>query len=182
MSDPSDEDLLARVAVGDGGAFEALMERHLAAIGGYVRRMLGPVAADDVTQECFLRIWRSAATRAAAAPARAWMWRIAHNLVIDHLRAAKPHVDLDSVTLVENRPGPEARRQRHEVAALLRREIAALPARQRAALALVHDQDLPAAEAAAILEISVPALESLLARARRRLRAALGDMRKDLVE
>ncbi|MGB1006936.1 MAG: sigma factor [Thalassobaculaceae bacterium] len=63
VSDPSDEDLLARVAVGDGDAFETLMGRHLAAIGGYVRRMLGPVAADDVTQECFLRIWRSAAGR-----------------------------------------------------------------------------------------------------------------------
>ena len=174
MADPSDEDLLARVAVGDGDAFETFMERHLSAIGGYARRMLGPTAADDVTQECFLRIWRAAAGRAAAAPARAWMWRIAHNLVI--------HIDLDSVTLVEDRPGPEARRQSNEVAEVLRREIAALPARQRAALALVHDQELPAAEAAAILEVSVAALESLLARARRRLRVVLGDLRKDLVE
>ena len=176
MADPSDEDLLARVAVGDGDAFETFMERHLSAIGGYARRMLGPTAANDVTQECFLRIWR------AAAPARAWMWRIAHNLVMDQVRAAKPHIDLDSVTLVEDRPGPEARRQSNEVAEVLRREIAALPARQRAALALVHDQELPAAEAAAILEVSVAALESLLARARRRLRVVLGDLRKDLVE
>lgn len=182
MADPSDEDLLARVAVGDGDAFETFVERHLSAIGGYARRMLGPTAADDVTQECFLRIWRAAAGRAAAAPARAWMWRIAHNLVMDQVRAAKPHIDLDSVTLVEDRPGPEARRQSNEVAEVLRREIAALPARQRAALALVHDQELPAAEAAAILEVSVAALESLLARARRRLRVVLGDLRKDLVE
>ncbi|MEC8388207.1 MAG: sigma factor-like helix-turn-helix DNA-binding protein [Pseudomonadota bacterium] len=49
-------------------------------------------------------------------------------------------------------------------------------------MALVHDQELPAAEAAAILEVSVAALESLLARARRRLRVVLGDLRKDLVE
>ena len=114
--------------------------------------------------------------------ARAWMWRIAHNLVMDQVRAAKPHIDLDSVTLVEDRPRPEARRQSNEVAEVLRREIAALPARQRAALALVHDQELPAAEAAAILEVSVAALESLLARARRCLRVVLGDLRKDLVE
>lgn len=83
--------------------------------------------------------------RAAAPPARAWMWRIAHNLVVDWLRAAKPHIDLDSVTLVEDRPGPEARRQSNEVAEVLRREIAASPARQRAVLALVHDQELPPA-------------------------------------
>ena len=66
MADPSDEDLLARVAVGDGNAFETFMERHLSAIGGYARRMLGPTAADDVTQECFLRIWRAAAGRASS--------------------------------------------------------------------------------------------------------------------
>ncbi|MEC8085179.1 MAG: sigma factor, partial [Pseudomonadota bacterium] len=167
MADPSDEDLLARVAVGDGDAFETFMERHLSAIGGYARRMLGPTAADDVTQECFLRIWRAAAGRAAPAPARAWMWRIAHNLVMDQVRAAKPHIDPDSVNLVEDRPGPEARRQSNEVAEVLRREIAALPARPRAARGRGPDQVFAAAEGAGILVVAGAGVVSLLGRAPR---------------
>ena len=181
MSDPSDEDLLARVAVGDGGAFETLMGRHLAAIGGYVRRMLGPVAADDVTQECFLRIWRSAA---GARRRRRRGPDVANRPQSGDRPFARGQAPCRPGQRDPGRGPPRAGggRQRHEVAVLLRREIAALPARQRAALALVHDQELPAAEAAAILEVSVAALESLLARARRRLRVVLGDLRKDLVE
>jgi RNA polymerase sigma-70 factor (ECF subfamily) len=80
-------------------------------------------------------------------------------------------------------PAPSAPAQilARERAARVRAAMAALPERQRAAIALCHFQELSNIEAARILEVSVEALESLLARARRALKAALADMAQDLM-
>ena len=183
MPAETDDDLLLRVASADGDAFEELMNRYLDPVHGYAQRMLGmPSAADDVTQDWFLRVWQSAAGRNPAAPARAWIWRIAHNVVIDHLRARRPTVDVTAVELADQRPDPERQQQSKETTEQVQAAIAQLPDRQRAALALVHDQGLSGHQAAEVLDISVDALESLLARARRGLKASLQDVKTVLLE
>lgn len=174
--------LVARVAGGEHNAFRLLLAAHLPAISRYAQRMLGDRdEADDVAQEVFARLWRDARRyRPEVARLSTWLHRIAHNLCVDRLRRSGRELQVaeDDENAAHSVPGPAAARpevalQRTQDVAMLRRALAALPERQRSALLLTHYQDLSNREVAAILELSVDALESLLARARRSLRRHL---------
>jgi RNA polymerase sigma-70 factor (ECF subfamily) len=147
------------------------------------RRMLGDEAeAEDVAQEVFLRAWRSAPRwRPGAAKFETWMHRVALNLCYDRLRRRREHVTDSPPERIDETPSQldavQARdRQRRVEAAVL-----ALPERQRAAITLVGLEEMSNIEAAAALGVSVEALESLLARARRALRDALADELAELM-
>lgn len=183
MRDP-DLDLVRRIAAGDGRAAEALVRRRLPHMVNLARRMLGDAAeAEDVAQEVFLRVWKEAPRwTPGAALFSTWMHRVAMNLCTDRLRRRRETPSEDAgATLADGAPSPASGLQEMERRAAVEAALAALPERQRAAIVLTHYQDLPAAEAAAILEVSVEALESLLARARRALRAALSPLAPDLL-
>ncbi len=178
MIDP-DTDLVARAGRGDRAAAQALMARHLPKMLTVARRMLGdPAAAEDAVQDAFLKLWTHAARwQPGKAKFETWLYRVTVNKCYDRLRrrgtarleeaeeVADPALPADSV--MEN--------------AALAREIeaalATLPERQRAAILLCHNQDCSNIQAAEILQISVEALESLLARGRRTLRARLGHLK-----
>ena len=140
--------------------------------------------AEDVAQEVFLRVWREAPRwRPGAAKFETWMHRVALNLCYDRMRRRREHADPDAGIDVAD-PAPLASdmllaRQREE---RVRVELARLPERQRAAISLVHFQDLTNIAAAEALEISVEALESLLARGRRAMKSALTDVIENLVD
>ena len=144
--------------------------------------MLGEAAeAEDVTQETMLRLWKIApdweADRAAVST---WLYRVASNLCIDRLRRRR-ELGGDAVPdLADETPGPERRLQARDRAAALRQALAALPDRQRLAIVLRHFEDRPNPEIAAILDASVEAVESLLARARRDLAARLAPRKAEL--
>jgi RNA polymerase sigma-70 factor, ECF subfamily len=179
-----DAELVRKVGAGDARAAEALVRRHLPRMVGLARRMLGDASeAEDVAQEVFLRVWRGAADwRPGAAKFETWMHRVALNLCYDRLRRRRETADPEAgVNVADTKPLPSEQWFARQRAAKVNAALAELPERQRAAIVLVHYQELSNIAAAEMLEISVEALESLLARGRRALKAALADVVEDLI-
>ncbi len=177
-----DAELMRRVSDGDPAAFRALSDRHLGPVFGLAARMLGDAGeAEDVAQECFLRVWRQSGRWKPDATVATWLYRIAYNLCIDRIRARRPTVPIEPLDPPSTDASADRRVQETDVARRVSQALAELPERQRAAIVLVHYQEQPAREAANVLETSVEGLESLLSRARRALRAALIEEADDLI-
>lgn len=178
MSDP-DADIVRRIGAGDARAAETLVRKHLTRIHALAQRMLGDRAeAEDVAQEVFLRAWREAPKwRPGGAKFETWMHRVALNLCYDRLRRRREATDPDAgLTTPDPAPAADEVWLARQRAMRVQAALAALPERQRAAIAMCHFEEMSQADAAAALELSVDALESLLARGRRTLRASLADM------
>lgn len=145
------------------------------------RRMLGNRAdAEEVAQEVFLRVWTHAARwEPGRAQFGTWLHRVATNLCLDRLRRHGTE-NIDSVPEPRSdAPNPHEELERQDLARRVDLALQALPPRQRAAVTLTHYQGLSNIEAAAILDVTVEAVESLLGRARRQLRAALATEREE---
>ncbi|MBS0233719.1 MAG: sigma-70 family RNA polymerase sigma factor [Proteobacteria bacterium] len=167
--------LVAAVGNGDGRAFRQLMARHLGSIVSVARRMLRDDAeAEDVAQEAFLRLWRSSATlEIGPAGIRPWLRRVVSNLCLDRVRGQ------GRVTVVDELPevpepakqlaGLESQDTQRRVELAMQR----LPERQRLALTLFHFEGLSQIEIGQVMGVSDEAVESLLSRARRQLKADL---------
>ena len=173
--EPSDEELVRRVAEGDEQAFTHLLSRHLNAIHHYLFRLTGSRAdSDDLAQETFLTLWRKARLyRPGRVRFSTWLHRIAHNLCIDHLRRKARAAEEEFTEAPTPGAGPEAGRHQTEDRQRLHEALRRLPANQRDAILLCHQQGLSNRDAAIVLGIGVRAVESLLARARRTLRREL---------
>ncbi len=175
--DEDDATLLARYARGDAGAARALTVRLVPRAHAQAFRMLGDVAeAEDVVQDAMLRLWRIAPDwRTGEAQVSTWLYRVVSNLCTDRLRKRpRTGVALDDVAEPEDPvPGVEARLQEQARHAALREAIAELPERQRLALTLRHFEEASNPEIADRLGVSVEAVESLTARAKRALAKAL---------
>ena len=170
--DAPDERLLARAALGDREAFDILSARFSLRLRRAAMRVLDdPAAAEDVAQDALLRAWtRAASYRSDQASVATWLHRIAVNAAIDRLRTARPSTEIPE-DLPDSGPSAElalAGRQRH---ALLRDAIASLPDRQRAAITLTYGEGWSGQRAADALRVSARALEGLLHRSRKTLRA-----------
>lgn len=175
-SDDPDLDAIERIRNGDAGGCGVLLERHLDRLHALATRLLDSSAdADEVCQDAFMRAWQQAPKwQAGKARFSTWLHQVVLNLSRDRLRTRRESVSLDAIaTVTDDRDTPEQAHGRSERADAIRAALAELPERQREALLLCHFQGLTNIEAAALLELSVDALESLLARARRGLRAAL---------
>jgi len=171
---------MRRVGDGDAAAFRELSQRHLAPVTRYAARLLGDAAeAEEVAQETFLRLWQQAPRWQPRAKVSTWLYRVAHNQCIDRLRRRREAgpAALDRMS-VGTRPSQLLADK--QVALEVELALAELPERQRAAVSLVHYQGLGGTEAAEVLEISVEALESLLARGRRALRERLAGLHAQL--
>ncbi|MGE5514368.1 MAG: sigma-70 family RNA polymerase sigma factor [Bacteroidota bacterium] len=176
-ADDTDEvALMQAVAGGDRLAFARLMDLHgRFALALALRLTCNPADAEEVVQEAFLRVWKLAPSwrLGAGARVRTWLYRVVLNLCLDR-RRRQPFLALDDVAEppaddpdgLESLTGVQA-------AGLVRHVLADLPERQRVALALSYFDDLPASQAAAVMDVSVTAFEALLVRGRRGLRVAL---------
>lgn len=174
-ADDPDTPLVRRVAKGEPAAGRLLVERHAGRVLSLARRMLGSDAdAEDVTQEVFLRVWQHAAQwQPGRARFETWMHRVTLNLCYDRLRRRR-EITVDRMPeLADPAPSVIERQHRQETARRVQAELAKLPDRQRAAIVLCHHEGMSNIDAAAALQVSVEALESLLARGRRALKAAL---------
>lgn len=170
-----DDAAMLAAGQGDRRAFDRLVERHLDRTVAITTRVIGRRAdAEEVTQEAFLRLWKKAEDwRPGKARVGTWLTRVALNLAIDRTRRRQPLALEEAASVADPAADGEAVIDSKQRAHAVRAAIARLPDRQRVALALFYDQDMPMSEAAAAMDISVRALESLLARARRTLKEAL---------
>lgn len=175
--DDSDEALMARVARGDEPAFRALSRRHLPAMLGLARRILGNAAdAEDVAQEAMLRVWTHAPRWQPLAAFRTWLTRVVVNLCLDRKRRAA-WVNLDAAgEIADPAPGATEQAESNERERRLNAAIAELPDRQRAAIALTYGDGMSNAQVAEILDTSVSAVETLLVRGKQNLRRALAGL------
>lgn len=183
MSEPDfdpDAELIARVGRDDASAVRQLVARKLPRVLALAARMLGDrMEAQDVAQETFVRVWKQAPHwREGEARFDTWLHRVAMNLCYDRLRTRRDVVDEEAADRLidETVPPagePEAALEARQHGERVRAALAALPPRQREALVLTYYQELSNAQAASLMGLSVDALESLLVRARRGVRAQL---------
>jgi RNA polymerase sigma-70 factor (ECF subfamily) len=173
----NDEALMAQVARGDEVAFRQLCRRHLPAMVGLARRILGNAAdAEDVAQEAMLRVWTHAPHWQPLAAFRTWLTRIVVNLCLDRKRR-RPWVGLEAAgEIVDPTPGITETAEQNERERALTGAIAGLPERQRTAIVLTYSEGMSNAQVAEALDTSVSAVETLLIRGKKSLRAKLGDM------
>lgn len=179
-----DAALAARLAARDAAALGEVIARHAGALHRVAYRMTGDAhEAEDIVQEAVLRLWDQAPALAARQPAAAlrlggWLQRVVTNLAIDRLRRTRRLSDGEVPDAEDEAPLADALIEAGEREGRARALIAALPERQRAAIVLTYYEELPNAEAAAVLDMNIKAFESLLHRARAALRqafAAQGD-------
>ena len=175
----SDEALVAAVAGGNADAVVDLLRRFQARVYGLARSMVGDASAEDVAQEAFVRVWRSAGTyRAERGVVAAWVLTITRNVALDHLRRRKvrPAVNLDVHVhdRSDQRPSPET------LATLAidgRRALAALgtlPEGQRRAVLLATYAGRTTAEISQLDQVPIGTAKTRLRQGLLALRSALG--------
>jgi len=177
---------MLRVKAGDQEAFTELVEIHQHRVVGTVGRMLGDDSeAEDVAQQVFVRVWRSAARYEPTAKFTTWLFTILRNLVFNETRRRKRHpvVSLDQPREADDeRPRdtvdvrvktPANALLDGEMIDAIQRAIDELPETQRLAVIMRRYDETPYEEIAEVLELSVPAVKSLLFRARTELRDKL---------
>ena len=180
----ADARLAEGVAQGDAGAIRALTQRCLPRVLGVAGRLLGDRdEAEDVAQETFVKVWRKIALYDPdKARLETWVTRIAINASYDRLRKTREsQVSEEAPEQIDGAASVESRLTGEDALSRVRMAVAELPERQKLALELCHFQDHTNIEAAQIMEVSVEALESLLARARRGLKAKLAADRAELI-
>ena len=181
--DAEDVRLMGLVGAGDASAFEQLVERHQRLVVGTVSRMLGNNSdAEDIAQQVFVRVWKSAKRYVPRAKFTTWLLKITRNLVFNELRrrSRHPQVPLQTEAEEEERPirdehaiAPDASLLEQELQKAINSAIADLPEAQRLAVILRRYEELSYEEIAETLDQSVSAVKSLLFRARTELRTSL---------
>ena len=181
--DAEDVRLMKLVSHGDTSAFETLVERHQSLVGGTVAHMLGSNSdVEDIAQQVFIRVWKSARRYVPRAKFTTWLLKITRNLVFNELRRSKRHAHVPLQTdpgaeefplKDEKNPAPDVSLLQTELQRAIEDAITQLPESQRMALILRRYEQLSYEEIAEVLDLSVPAVKSVLFRARTELRARL---------
>jgi RNA polymerase sigma factor (sigma-70 family) len=176
--------------MGFDDAFGTIHDRYRQRLLAYTRQMLGPSRSDaeDVLQDVFLRAYGALRNDDRPVTLRAWLYRVAHNRCIDHLRRpVPPAAEIYELSRTPTHD-PQAETVRREDLRRLVQDVQRLPEQQRSALLMRELDGLTYAELADALDTSVPAVKSLLVRARVGLveaeearDAACVDIRADLV-
>ncbi|MBV9849464.1 MAG: sigma-70 family RNA polymerase sigma factor [Armatimonadetes bacterium] len=169
---PHDPDAeLADARRGDRRAFSRLMEPYRRELVAYCYRLTGSLAeSEDLAQEAFVRAFRALGAFEGRATPRAWLYRIAHNLCLNHVRRRPTWESWESLgdSAATGGEGP-AGSEREDVRLGFVALVQSLPPRQRATLVLRDVLGWSAEETARILETTVPAVKNALARARQTL-------------
>jgi len=165
---------MERVSQGDAQAFQQLVDSGIDRVVSIARRMLGDEAeAEDIAQEVFLRLWKQADKwEGGRAQVSTWLYRVTVNSCIDRMRGRRE----ETVDELPEMPGEATQQlalEESDLQEYVEAALQKLPERQRAALVMFHYENLSMNEVAETMEISVDAVESLLARGRRALKSSL---------
>jgi RNA polymerase sigma factor (sigma-70 family) len=188
----SDEQLVALFRAGSDEAFGVLHDRYRQRLFAYVRQMLSNQSrqdAEDVLQDVFVRAFGALRGDSRAINVRAWLYRVAHNRCIDHLR--RPQPPAAEIFEMSRKPllDPVEQAQRRDDLKRLIGDVGRLPDQQRSALLMREIDGLSYVELAGALDVTIPAVKSLLVRARVGLVEAqqsrdadCGEIRRDLMD
>ncbi|MGE5300103.1 MAG: RNA polymerase sigma factor [Acidobacteriota bacterium] len=174
---------MAEVARGDLSAFREIVEQYQNPLLNYIYRYTGDRAAsEDIAQEVFLRVFKTAKEYRPLSSFKTWLFKIATNLCLNELRGNKIHrnnVDIFElneagfVTLAEKRPSPVRELESRELSFTLKKALRSLPEKQRVALLLHKYSGFSYGEVGQMMGCSISAVESLIHRARQSLRKQL---------
>lgn len=172
--EPTDGELIARIAKGDRDAFEELYARYARAVLALaVRRLRDLERAEDATQEAFVAVWRSARTydprRGGGAP---WLYAVARNAITDRLRRSPlPTAELQDGP--GHGPDPVERAEQEWTAWRVHRALETLPPRERRVIELAYWRGLSQSEIAGTLDIPLGTVKTRTRSALARLADAL---------
>ena len=177
---PSDEELMVLVASGDDIAFRSLVERHQNLVIGTVARMVGPAEAEDIAQQVFLNVWKSAPRWRPDARFTTWLLTITKRLVFNESRRRSrarlvPQSDEERETTdyPDGGQSPDRSLLDDELNRAIEVALSSLPEKERLAVVLRRYEELPYDEIAVVLGCTLPAVKSLLFRARNSLKEQL---------
>lgn len=181
--DIADEVLVSRVLVGDRQAFACLVTRHGMRFRAIAYRVLGDSSlSEEVVQEAFVMLWTKAGS---FDPARAkfttWFHRVVVNRALDQRRRKRPEALPESYDAVDARPQADEAYNQAAHVAMMNKALAGLPERQRSALTLSYLDGYTNAQAADMMALNIKAFESLLVRARSKMRGILKAEKDDLL-
>ena len=181
-----DPELLERAQAQDPEVLGELYDRYASQVYAYVYRRVGdPEVAEDLTGEVFMRVVKALhAGQTWHTSFRAWLFRVAHNLVVDHYRRRPPEplLALDETDIAAEETSPADRLQQMLDHERLRRALRCLTSEQQEVLALRFGEGLTARQTAGVVNKTVGAVEALQHRALAALRRILtGEKRADCV-
>jgi RNA polymerase sigma-70 factor (ECF subfamily) len=178
--DLTDGDLITRAISGREDGFEELVRRYQRPIAGYVFRMLGDYdSALDVTQEVFIKVYSSLDKYSSEYKFSTWLYRIAHNAAIDHMRRnsiTTQSLETESegtayqLQLESPEPNPEQNHERSEWRTEIDSVVKCLPTAYRELILLRHSRDLSYDEIAEITQLPLGTVKNRLFRAREMMR------------
>lgn len=188
-SELEDLELMARVRGGDAEAFTTLVERHQHRVVGTIAKMLGsPNDAEDLAQQVFVRVWKSAPRWEPSAKFTTWLLTIARNLVFNEVRR-RGRARLVPLDEPEDRApreiadhsivSPDDALAASELEDAIEQAIQSLAEQPRMALILRRYEEMSYDEIAVVLGTTVPAVKSMLFRARTELRERLSGWLED---
>jgi RNA polymerase sigma-70 factor (ECF subfamily) len=177
----ADSELVQSMLAGRESGFEELVRRYQRPIAAYVYRMVGDYdAALDLTQEVFIKVYASLSRYRPEFKFSTWIYKIAHNAAIDHLRrhatreaVASSETDRVEVTIECRRLSPEQESERTERCSEIETVIKMLPAPYRELILLRHSQDLSYEEIAEVTGLPLGTVKNRLFRAREAMREHL---------
>ena len=165
----TDDQLLALFRAGSDEAFNTLHDRYKQRLFAYVRQMLASQSrqdAEDVLQDVFVRAFGALRADDRQVNVRAWLYRVAHNRCIDHLRRPIPApADVFEMSRTPLHDPLEDAQRREDLRRLVT-DVGRLPEQQRSALLMREIDGMSYADLATALDVTVPAVKSLLVRAR----------------
>lgn len=163
------------IARRDYDAVAILVSRHQRGLLNFFYRYTNDrLLAEDLAQEVFLRVYKSAPLYESRALFKVWLYRIAKNVCLNELKAPQIFEKLTEQKAETESPQEEMIQAEREIR--VRQAIGTLPERQKLALILRRFQGLSQEETAEVMEATSEAIEGLLTRAKARLRSALADL------
>ena len=176
MRETTDEKLMQQYAGGNAKAFDQLYERHRGSLYRYFRRQVSDEAtANDLYQGVWEKIIAARKKYRTSSPFTAWMFRIAHNHLVDYYRRSKPVTNTEMDALTDQQAQPTEHLIDGQQREQLREKIAALPQEQRNTLLLKLETGLKMEEIASVTGTSRETVKS-------RLRYAVDKLKRSLVE